>query len=246
VTGLRHDGTFDGLLCALDEALLSGLTRVLAPEDPPLFLEEAVRTDGGRARRFTARLVAASGTEAVRRLWLASLAGASGDLLSAYCRRAFVLGRALADDHGQDEVRQVHRLARAASVEAHRLAGFLRFARRGEVWYAPCEPDFAVLPIVGNHIARRFPDSDRIVHDLRRERAALCRGGRFSLVPLARPTSPVEDDEAFPRLWRTYFRAVTNEARRNEVLQRSRMPRRYWEHLVEDPEGGDDVSGKGC
>lgn len=248
---VRYDDTFEGLLCALDEALGSGSDAVAPSKGKAAFLfEEDVATDPERARLFRERLVAASSGEVLRRLWLASLSGTpfSEGLFVAYCRRAFTVGPDLLDDHGHPAVRAVHILARAVSVEAHRLAGFLRFSRHGALWYAPCEPDHGVLPLLGRHFAGRFPDDDRIIHDLRREAAALCRGGHFRLTALPRSEAPAGDDDPTPPLlWQTYFSAATNEARRNERLQRNRMPRRYWKHLVEHPSGESGVgfSGEG-
>lgn len=247
MTVIRHDGTFDGLLCALDEALRSGGDGVAPAEDGLRLFSRTVDSDAERARRFAESLARASSGEVLRRLLLASLASTPcGDgLFVAYCRRAFAVGGAVLGDHGDPSVRAVEGLARSVGVEAHRLTGFLRFSLRRTFWYAPCEPDHDVLPLLARHFARRFPDDDRIVHDLRRERGALCRGGLWKIVPLTRSASlPDENEPGFARLWQIYFAATTNGARRNETLQRSRMPRRYWKHLVEDPGGTSPEGGE--
>jgi hypothetical protein len=45
-------------------------------------------------------------------------------------------------------------------------------------------------------------------------------------------------DPGIETLWRTYFRRIANPERRNPRLQRTLMPARYWDTLVENPAAG--------
>lgn len=89
----------------------------------------------------------------------------------------------------------------------------------------------AILP----HFERRFVREDFAIVDLKRSLAFARRAGKvdcfIGLEALAfLPDSGDAEDEA---LWRRYFAATENPARRNHELQRRLMPRRYWRFLPE-------------
>jgi probable DNA metabolism protein len=110
----------------------------------------------------------------------------------------------------------------------------------------------ALLP----HFARRFGAGDFALVDLRRRLAFARRGGRFESAAgdealaflseaagaAARRGGPVgaerEDEDTL--LWKRYFKAAENPARRNPELQRRLMPRRYWKYLPELEGGASD------
>jgi probable DNA metabolism protein len=90
------------------------------------------------------------------------------------------------------------------------------------------------------HFARRFGSEDFAVVDLQAAPwPSRARGGRFesaageeALAYLPESNATHADDED-ALLWRRYFRATENPARRNPELQRRLMPRRYWKYLTE-------------
>lgn len=50
--------------------------------------------------------------------------------------------------------------------------------------------------------------------------------------PVILPT-PEAREKQYQDLWKAFFKALTIEERRNEALQRSNLPKRYWEYLTE-------------
>ncbi|MFR0062773.1 MAG: DUF4130 domain-containing protein, partial [Megasphaera micronuciformis] len=44
-----------------------------------------------------------------------------------------------------------------------------------------------------------------------------------------------EKERAFSSLWKTFYKTVAIDSRRNEELRRQNMPKRYWPWLVENP-----------
>jgi probable DNA metabolism protein len=76
-----------------------------------------------------------------------------------------------------------------------------------------------------------------MMHDLRRRRAVVWDGKRLlaELEPEKRlKDNPVaEEEEAIQQLWKTFFRRVSIEGRKNSALQARCMPLRYWRWLPE-------------
>jgi probable DNA metabolism protein len=155
------------------------------------------------------------------------------------CAEAGLHGAEVLADHGNADLRAVSRAARRVNCEIHKLTGLARFSDRGDGMYsAPLEPDANILCALLPHFARRFGASDFALVDLRRHLAFARRGGVFesvagpdslSYLPLSAGESADEEIE----LWRRYFKAAENPARRNPGLQRRLMPRRYWKYLPE-------------
>ena len=114
---------------------------------------------------------------------------------------------------------------RRVSLEMAKFLGFVRFRRvGGNLYYAPVHPDQAL-----------------IVHDIGGGTAFWSDHGASGIVDLtglpddlaARLSRDCDPD--IEKLWRTYFTRIANPERRNPRLQRTLMPARYWDLLVERP-----------
>jgi probable DNA metabolism protein len=131
----------------------------------------------------------------------------------------------------------IHRVVR----EVHRLEGFARFSPRldpllgEERFVALLEPDHNVLPSLGPFFLRRFGRTPFALVDLSRGYALASRedGLEFRGAGELEALAPRESEAEEAELWRRYFRATENPARRNPLLQRALMPRRYWPHIIE-------------
>ena len=42
-----------------------------------------------------------------------------------------------------------------------------------------------------------------------------------------------DSEEIYEELWKTYFKAISIEGKKNPKLQKNMMPKRYWKNLVE-------------
>jgi probable DNA metabolism protein len=152
------------------------------------------------------------------------------------CAEAGRHGPDVLADHGDPDLRALSRASGRVNREIHRLEGLARFLPRGDGLYsAPLEPDANVVAALLPHFARRFGGEDFALVDLRRRLAFWRRGGRFESAAgdeaLALLPDAVPDEDM--RLWKRYFKAAENPARRNPELQRRLMPMRYWRYLPE-------------
>ena len=124
--------------------------------------------------------------------------------------------------------------------EAHRYKGFLRFMECANgIYYAPLEPDNDILGLIVPHFARRFADQPFAIHDVARQKAVLCRGGRRAFIRTEEKVDiPLSDGElTLQALWREYYAAVNIAQRPHEKQMKGYMPVRYWKYLPEKQGG---------
>jgi probable DNA metabolism protein len=251
---LRHDGSWQGYLCAVAEAfnlarLQGTLPGVAGPEELAWLFDETryVAADPERAKALLARIRRKAGGEALDTCFQAFCADTPGreDALARILFRLHREGKRVLDDLGDPDANLVFRAARRAGAQAHLVTGLVRFAELADgSWYAPIEPDCDVLPLVADHFAARFADMYFVIHDRRRGTALLHRpaagNDQKSWIIVAgfaldhQGALPLSEGEKSARAgWARYFDAVAITERRNPKLQKSHMPMKYWRFLPE-------------
>lgn len=253
MVSLVYDGTYEGLLCALDEARQTAARAELVAEEhwQPTLLDDAqqVPTDATRARAFLQRLTQAGGGAVVQAASYAFLAEtpAAVRALPEYCRLAFARGPAVVKYHAHAAVHTVLTAAQRVGGELHRYKGLTRFRelRDGTLW-APLQPTYNILAPLAWHFARRIPQPAWVLYDLTRDYGIGWDGARHRQVMLdaalvarlrAHPAAADEIVSAaemqYQALWRSFFKNISVAGRKNLRLQRQHMPQRYWRFLVE-------------
>jgi uracil-DNA glycosylase len=206
-------------------ALLGPAPLAFPPED----LAREAETAGPELRAFSGELF-----DMIAQLWMSE---ESLELpLLRLCAEAGRHGPEVLADHGSADLRAVSHASRRVNREIHRLAGLARFSPRLDGLYsAPLEPDANVVAALLPHFARRFGSEDFALVDLRRRLAFARRGGRFESAAGEEALAFVPDrgSDEDVLLWKRYFKATENPARRNPELQRRLMPIRYWRFLPE-------------
>jgi probable DNA metabolism protein len=236
-----HDGSIDGRLSALSEAL----THAQSPDDilqeegrqVSLFSSEVrIESDTTAARNLMKRIRTDISAEAVRHVMYALLSELPNlDLqLYFYLREGLIRGKEVDRWHANPNVKTIHDVSRKVSGEIHRLKGLLRFRELddGTLW-APIEPDHQVLLPLASHFSKRLPTERGIIHDVRR---GIAIGWSKTEVEYIAPPQSVElatGEEAVQQLWQTYFKSATIRERINTRQQRQFMPVRYWKWLTE-------------
>ena len=241
MTIYRYDGTFNGLLCLILKVARDGKEPegILGPGDGQeiLFPAEEIRTDEASAQNVFRALKERTSARTLSEAYHAFLSESPGmdvcvlRYLALAWREGPGIGRRLADE----PVASVHETARRVAGERHRFLGLVRFRDTGQVLYAPIEPDFNILPLLGGHFSARLPLERFVIHDVRRKEAVLGYGGTWALSSFD-PRPPVrdtEDDIRVRELFRSYFRSTAIAFRKNPELQRSHLPKKYRKWLVE-------------
>jgi probable DNA metabolism protein len=122
--------------------------------------------------------------------------------------------------------------------EIHKLHGFVRFMETAnEVLYAPITPDNDVCDLLAPHFKARFPFLPFVIHDVKRQKAAVYNGKILLVVPLSKAEVILSANETeWQSLWKRYYQATTVAARTSaerEKQMRGNMPVRYWKFLTE-------------
>ena len=132
------------------------------------------------------------------------------------------------------------RLARAVGNERHRMMQFLRFEHmEGDVWFARCNPNANVVPLLMNWFSGRFNTQAFIIYDETHNIAGVYNGTDWQLVKTDQITLPAHaaDEQTAQRAWKRFYHTVAVESRYNPELRRQFMPKRLWKNIVEMQEG---------
>ena len=238
-----YDGSFAGLLTVMYELFHNRLTPgLIAASDrfePGLFLDyQMVTTDQALADIVSRGIEEKISHEALKHVFYAYLSEIEGYELAVYqyLKLGFRHGANVDRLITNDWVSKVHKAEQKTTWEKHRVLGILRFrALKDEVYYASLEPDHNILCLIAPHFASRLADQNWVIHDHKREIAAIYDQNEWIITPLPKPAKlEYSDDELlYQALWQKFFETIGIEERKNLDLQRQHVPRRYWKHMVE-------------
>jgi len=124
---------------------------------------------------------------------------------------------------------------RQLSGEVEQFRGFTRFSDFDGVLGAEIEPKNRVLPVLRRHFCERYHNETFFLYDRTHREALLYSGGVSRIVPLNHfeMAQPDEVEAGYRRLWRRFYDTVAIEARKNEKLRMTHMPKRYWGMMTE-------------
>lgn len=141
---------------------------------------------------------------------------------------------------------QAAQIEKMINREVHRMHAFVRFQKSQDgLFYAAVNPDFNVLPLIGDHFERRYADQSWLILDAKRHYGLYYDQVTMSFVSMDDPVFAVtesllqsnefqdEKELEYQTLWKNYFQAVNINQRNNAKLHLRHMPRRYWKYLTE-------------
>jgi probable DNA metabolism protein len=247
----RYDKTFEGLLTAVFDAYSRKLfpDRLLSESDiEPLFTQEchAVVSSEEKSQRVWKALckkLPDRGDNMLIYVWLSEIEG-TDELLFRYICKSFDHKHSIAFNFGDDDVLELHRIARKVGHEALYIKQFLRFQKAADdIFFAPIRPIYNALPLAINHFTDRFADQQWVIYDLRRKygyyydlhttREITFTDTDDALREKLDESLMAADEKLFQDLWKGYFKALTIKERINPRLQRQHMPVRFWRYLTE-------------
>lgn len=259
-----YDGSVEGLLSAIFAAaaahdreadiIRDGEVQARLGQDVIL-----VPTNYAHARRIQRTLVCAHGSEAFEAVYLAALSDEPDVPLiiqrfvmyalqmqnpcrccakKATCDRPCQMPQtsSLINDIGNPLVWQLRKTVRSVINERHQMLQFLRFEHReNDVWFARCNPNASVVPLLMRHFAGRFNTERFVIYDENHGLSGIYDGRTISYVNSDNVNvPPAADDEADAQeAWRRYWHSITIAQRYNPELQRQFMPKRFWRNITE-------------
>lgn len=245
-----YDGSFEGLL--------SCIFTIFATKTPPSniaieglmqfsLLDETIliTTDLTQAERVVKAIDNYSndrGAQLLYRLFLSEIA--QMEILIYQLVKIIMTAKdeTILSNFANATVLQAAQINRMISREVHRMHAFVRFQKMQDgLFYAAVEPDFNVLPLIGEHFARRYADQRWLIVDQKRSYGLAydlneCQFiAADALDPQSQKTNRLMDEQelAFQKLWGVYFHSVNIKERKNPRLHLRHMPRRYWRYLIE-------------
>ncbi|WP_018612103.1 TIGR03915 family putative DNA repair protein [Segetibacter koreensis] len=246
-----YDGTFEGFLTAVFEVYeykFSSVNittkerfqqNVFNNHHESLFNEE-------KAARVWKGLTAKISAAALSQLYKAFLSEETGmeDILLKYIQYAFAKKQTIESDYSNAAVLTVIQTAKKVYREKHRMEAFIRFQLTGDgLFYAVCQPDFNVLPLIEKHFKSRYADQRWLIYDSKRKYGIYYDRFKVETVQLSFDEKTNngkniqimldEKELLYQQLWQQYFKSVNIVARKNTKLHIQHMPKRYWKFLPE-------------
>ena len=235
-----YDGSWDGLLCAVFHAYNDG-DADLQPQERfsgcSLFPVREVVADPVRAARVARGMARLSPElpKATYRAFLSERPERERALLGTL-RLGFARNRDPLPLLQEEPVHTLQALIRRVSNEERLFLGIIRLMHAGgDLYAADIEPETNILPLMGQHFHMRFNDQRLVIRDVGRRLALLSTPREWWIAELPRDEAlpPLPDDAEMAGLWRSYFKAIANPARRNLRLQQHFVPLKYRAHVTE-------------
>ena len=222
-------------------------------EEPSLFEERfPVPRDDERAARLWRRLEKRTGRTALRTIVEAYLSDfpEKDNCIAIMLIRLWREGPSTLQDLSSVEGIGVEKAARRSREEGHQFCGLLRFCELADgSLYGTIKPTCDILLLIADHFSERFNAYSFAIYDEGRQKALVhpC-GGPWTITehflitdhraPLLSPRAeqglPVSEQEReIQTFWRLYFDTIAIEERKNEKLQKNKMPKKYWNNLIE-------------
>lgn len=220
----------------------------------PSLIDDAftVPVDAIKAQRVFVKLEALLGRSGMRQLLWGFLAEKDniGTTLFRIVKYAIDYpNRNILQDLGNMDVLELSQTVKSVGREKHRMEAFVRFEHtKDDIYFARVEPDFNVLPLIGEHFRQRYQDQNWAIYDINRHYgiyfdmsesmpnrpAPLQTISDIDDSVLRNPSSIHSEDEMrYQRFWQGYFTNVNIKERKNPRLHKQYLPQRYWKYLSE-------------
>lgn len=251
MTTIIYDGTFEGWLTAVFE--------VYEYKFSPVHITTRERfqptlsgkhhdsiSDEKKAHRVWKGLYSRLSGKALNNIYSCFLSEEKGieDTLLQYVQYVFGSKQNIENNYSNPAVLIISQIAKKVHREKHRMEAFIRFQlTKDGLYYAVCQPDFNVLPLIEKFFKERYADQRWMIYDAGRKYGIYYDLGKVETVKLTFDEAAGngkniesihdENEALYQQLWQTFFSSVNIVARKNLKLHIQHMPRRYWKYLPE-------------
>ena len=165
--------------------------------------------------------------------------------LFRFAGRIFSTDHRVETDYGDRDILDLKKIERQVMREAMRMLQFVRFQKtKDDLYFAPIEPRYNVLPFTIKHFKDRFADQQWLIYDIKRdygifynlkttEEVVLTEKGFNGANGKLKADILEESEMSYQHLWKDYFDNINIKERKNLKLQRQHMPQRFWKFLPE-------------
>lgn len=247
-----YDKTFEGLLTVVFETYKSKINADIIVEKKNYqvsFIDEAIeiKTDIAKAERVWKGLIAKTKKTAADMVYHVYLSGMQGVemLIYKYMRMVFAENYDVSVNYRNETVLEMKQTQRTVLREAHRMFMFVRFQRtKARIFFAPIQPVYDVIPLIGSHFRKRFRDQLWVIYDTIRDYGIYYDLTDVQEIKLEQKkysnssgkinaSLMEEKEEIYQILWKNYYESINISERKNLKVQMQFMPKRFWNYLPE-------------
>lgn len=235
------DGTKSGFLTAFVKAFTDENGVVTSKQTQLLLGQEpiSVTSDDTIAQKAAERLTSFDkhAVEDLDRLLRSGMAD-NEQIAFRYFRLMAKLKRPIGRRLAEPDVFAAVDCIKKVGCEIHRFHGFVRFMEtESGALYAPIEPDNDICDLLVPHFRARLPEYPFVIHDVRRQKAAVYDGKNTfnAYLPEANVLLCASEQE-WQNLWKNYYHAVNIPSRERLKQMKGYMPVRYWKYMPEKQE----------
>ncbi len=238
-----YDGSFEGLLTAIYEAYYrhENPEKIVARQDVQgnLFVQYVnIISEEEKSNKVYQSIRNRISKNALDNSFYCFLSDEedAGTWIYQYLKLGYKVGRGVDSYITDERVHRIHKLSRKVLGENHRMLGLVRFRHlKGEIYYAPIEPQYQIVGLMAPHFSKRLADQHWIIHDVKRGIGALYNQKEWVIKEIDINNEIIfsEKEIEYQGLWREYFDSIAIKNKINPRLQRRNMPMRYWKYLIE-------------
>lgn len=244
-----YDGSFLGFLSLIYELFLirNFDVIILKNTENSIFGGNFIQTSIENSQKVYDKLIKFLGKDNFEKIYICFLSEEKGIELHLlnYIKLGLKFGKNI-DKYYLPETKKVEDLCKKTNHEAHKFKGLLRFRKLSDnTFFAIINPDSNVLPLIKEHFIDRFNDQNFVIFDEKRDLALLFDSSSkinkikqikefdIRLKDYKNIDLLHKEEIEYTKLWKGYFKSICIEERTNLSLQKSHMPQKYWENLVE-------------
>lgn len=238
-----YDGSFEGLLTAVYEAYYlkekpDSIVSETNYQEDLLVKKIVIQTDCSKSDKVYDSIIKKISYEAFTKVYCVFLSELpeAATMIYEYLKLGWKIGRKVDCCLSDERVLNVHTISKKVSKERHRMLGLIRFKKiKGDMYYAAIEPDYNIVGLLAHHFVRRFNDQYFVIHDVKRNTAAVYNRSEWILSEFTANQIIIwdNDEQNIQSLWKEFFNSIAIKDRVNPRLQKQFMPKRYWKYLIE-------------
>lgn len=251
MTTMVYDGTFEGLLTVVFEVFEYKLMHIVITSKERYTSSmfgtfRTTITNEEKAQRVWKGLTQKISAGALAQLYKSFLSEERGmeNTLLEYMQYVFASNRTIEYNYAHPAVLKVMQTAKKVDREKHRMEAFVRFQLTlDQLYYAICQPDYNVLPLIEKHFKDRYANQRWLIYDQKRKFGIYYDLQKVETVKISfadeanqgKNIAAIFDanEDLYQKLWQQYFNSVNIAARKNMKLHIQHMPKRYWKYLPE-------------
>jgi len=248
---LTYDGSYEGLLSAIFESYrlkikVDRITPVDVYQERLFAAPVHVATNMEWADRVKKGIQKKGGKVANRILYRCFLSEQKDIelLILHFVQKAMSSRHNIIKNYRDEKILELHKINKKIGREVHRMHAFVRFQKtKDNIFTALIEPDFNVLPLIGDHFEKRYPAMHWLIYDPSRHYGIFYNQQKIDFITfvekdhqqlryLSKEILTAEEQE-YQILWKSYFESVNIPERNNRKLHLQHVPKRYWKYLTE-------------